>query len=232
MVSCIFTLLSYIRRSYSFSSKHYVTPEQGPISLPRQVSRLPRSRWHNIYYWFVCCFQIWWMEGSGQWETHLMLKDSLTLASLVQFLSIVYCSFTLSKHFMYLFTAYTAKYASSFYGPFRDALSSHPGIGDKKVCQPIIIQQVTGHDISALWIHGHPTGIPARSCKWTRGIDRGSIGPGGGGGCVVSKARFILVCDVSCESAHVTDLQPQECHILMSFIGCARCVCPQSSVIT
>ena len=24
--------------------------------------------------------------------------------------------------------AYTAKYASAFYGPFRDALDSHPGI--------------------------------------------------------------------------------------------------------
>lgn len=31
--------------------------------------------------------------------------------------------------------AYTAKYASSFYGPFRDALDSHPGFGDKKTYQ-------------------------------------------------------------------------------------------------
>ena len=31
--------------------------------------------------------------------------------------------------------AYTAKYASSFYGPFRDALDSHPGFGDKKAYQ-------------------------------------------------------------------------------------------------
>jgi hypothetical protein len=31
--------------------------------------------------------------------------------------------------------AYTAKYASAFYGPFRDALDSHPGFGDKKSYQ-------------------------------------------------------------------------------------------------
>lgn len=31
--------------------------------------------------------------------------------------------------------AYTAKYASAFYGPFRDALNSHPGKGDKKTYQ-------------------------------------------------------------------------------------------------
>jgi len=31
--------------------------------------------------------------------------------------------------------AYTAKYASSYYGPFRDALDSHPGFGDKKTYQ-------------------------------------------------------------------------------------------------
>ena len=31
--------------------------------------------------------------------------------------------------------AYTAKYASAFYGPFRDALDSHPGSGDKKTYQ-------------------------------------------------------------------------------------------------
>ncbi len=31
--------------------------------------------------------------------------------------------------------AYTAKYASAFYGPFRDALDSHPGFGDKKTYQ-------------------------------------------------------------------------------------------------
>ena len=30
--------------------------------------------------------------------------------------------------------AYTAKYASAYYGPFRDALDSHPGFGDKKTC--------------------------------------------------------------------------------------------------
>ena len=33
--------------------------------------------------------------------------------------------------------AYTAKYASSFYGPFRDALDSHPGFGDKKTYQMV-----------------------------------------------------------------------------------------------
>lgn len=33
--------------------------------------------------------------------------------------------------------AYTAKYASSFYGPFRDALNSHPGFGDKKTYQQV-----------------------------------------------------------------------------------------------
>ncbi len=31
--------------------------------------------------------------------------------------------------------SYTAKYASAFYGPFRDALDSHPGQGDKKTYQ-------------------------------------------------------------------------------------------------
>lgn len=31
--------------------------------------------------------------------------------------------------------SYTAKYASAFYGPFRDALDSHPGEGDKKTYQ-------------------------------------------------------------------------------------------------
>lgn len=31
--------------------------------------------------------------------------------------------------------SYTAKYASAFYGPFRDALDSHPGFGDKKTYQ-------------------------------------------------------------------------------------------------
>lgn len=33
--------------------------------------------------------------------------------------------------------AYTAKYASAFYGPFRDALDSHPGVGDKKTYQQV-----------------------------------------------------------------------------------------------
>lgn len=31
--------------------------------------------------------------------------------------------------------SYSAKYASAFYGPFRDALGSHPGFGDKKTYQ-------------------------------------------------------------------------------------------------
>ena len=31
--------------------------------------------------------------------------------------------------------SYSAKYASNFYGPFRDALSSAPGFGDKKTYQ-------------------------------------------------------------------------------------------------
>ena len=31
--------------------------------------------------------------------------------------------------------SYAAKYASVFYGPFRDALDSHPGFGDKKTYQ-------------------------------------------------------------------------------------------------
>jgi porphobilinogen synthase len=34
-----------------------------------------------------------------------------------------------------LIMSYTAKYASSFYGPFRDALESHPKAGDKKTYQ-------------------------------------------------------------------------------------------------
>jgi porphobilinogen synthase len=36
--------------------------------------------------------------------------------------------------------SYTAKYASSFYGPFRDALDSHPGFGDKKTYQQVTWQ--------------------------------------------------------------------------------------------
>ena len=32
-----------------------------------------------------------------------------------------------------LITSYSAKYASSFYGPFRDALDSAPGFGDKNL---------------------------------------------------------------------------------------------------
>jgi delta-aminolevulinic acid dehydratase/porphobilinogen synthase len=36
--------------------------------------------------------------------------------------------------------AYTAKYASAFYGPFRDALDSHPGFGDKKTYQQVDCQ--------------------------------------------------------------------------------------------
>jgi len=35
--------------------------------------------------------------------------------------------------------SYSAKYASCFYGPFRDALDSAPGFGDKKTYQWIII---------------------------------------------------------------------------------------------
>lgn len=35
--------------------------------------------------------------------------------------------------------SYTAKYASSFYGPFRDALDSHPGFGDKMTYQQVTI---------------------------------------------------------------------------------------------
>ena len=31
--------------------------------------------------------------------------------------------------------AYTAKYASAFYGPFREALESNPRFGDKKTFQ-------------------------------------------------------------------------------------------------
>ncbi len=31
--------------------------------------------------------------------------------------------------------AYSAKYASGYYGPFRDALDSAPGFGDKKTYQ-------------------------------------------------------------------------------------------------
>src|SRR5699024_7450608 len=31
--------------------------------------------------------------------------------------------------------AYSAKYASAYYGPFRDALDSAPGFGDKKTYQ-------------------------------------------------------------------------------------------------
>jgi porphobilinogen synthase len=34
--------------------------------------------------------------------------------------------------------SYTAKYASAFYGPFRDALQSHPGFGDKCTYQQVM----------------------------------------------------------------------------------------------
>ena len=39
--------------------------------------------------------------------------------------------------------AYTAKYASAFYGPFRDALDSHPGFGDKKTYQQVTKRTIT-----------------------------------------------------------------------------------------
>ena len=39
--------------------------------------------------------------------------------------------------------AYTAKYASAFYGPFRDALDSHPGFGDKKTYQQVLLGCIT-----------------------------------------------------------------------------------------
>jgi porphobilinogen synthase len=39
--------------------------------------------------------------------------------------------------------AYTAKYASAYYGPFRDALDSHPGFGDKKTYQQVSQAQIT-----------------------------------------------------------------------------------------
>jgi porphobilinogen synthase len=38
--------------------------------------------------------------------------------------------------------AYTAKYASAFYGPFRDALDSHPGFGDKKTYQMVSLDSL------------------------------------------------------------------------------------------
>lgn len=42
--------------------------------------------------------------------------------------------------------SYTAKYASAFYGPFRDALHSHPGFGDKKSYQQVnIIDALSMH---------------------------------------------------------------------------------------
>ena len=39
--------------------------------------------------------------------------------------------------------AYTAKYASSYYGPFRDALDSHPGFGDKKTYQQVASKRLS-----------------------------------------------------------------------------------------
>ncbi|MGI0106127.1 porphobilinogen synthase [Salinimicrobium sp. WS361] len=39
------------------------------------------------------------------------------------------------KHFNAGILSYSAKYASAFYGPFRDALDSAPGFGDKKTYQ-------------------------------------------------------------------------------------------------
>ena len=40
-----------------------------------------------------------------------------------------------ANHSNTMIMAYTAKYASSFYGPFRDALQSEPKSGDKKTYQ-------------------------------------------------------------------------------------------------
>ena len=42
--------------------------------------------------------------------------------------------------------SYTAKYASAFYGPFRDALDSEPKFGDKKP-----YQMDPGIRLKALW---------------------------------------------------------------------------------
>ena len=69
--------------------------------------------------------------------------------------------------------AYTAKYASAYYGPFRDALDSHPGFGDKKTYQQVYIgfdsnifgQQMTEHTYFGV--------ISIGSCEWKRGIHRG-----------------------------------------------------------
>lgn len=40
--------------------------------------------------------------------------------------------------------SYCAKYASSYYGPFRDALQSHPGFGDK--CTYQMVNWMCGDD--------------------------------------------------------------------------------------
>jgi fumarate hydratase class I len=40
------------------------------------------------------------------------------------------------------FALKTAKYASAYYGPFRDALDSHPGFGDKKTYQQVELRSV------------------------------------------------------------------------------------------
>jgi len=50
--------------------------------------------------------------------------------------------------------AYTAKYASAYYGPFRDALDSHPGFGDKKTYQQVMDCQLLMTQIS--FIHACP----------------------------------------------------------------------------
>jgi hypothetical protein len=47
--------------------------------------------------------------------------------------------------------AYTAKYASAFYGPFRDALDSHPGFGDKKTYQQVRVNSIC--TVLMRWLH-------------------------------------------------------------------------------
>ena len=61
--------------------------------------------------------------------------------------------------------SYTAKYASAYYGPFRDALDSHPGFGDKKTCVHHFIED--SFPTITLFLSLLLTQSPTASCTFT-----------------------------------------------------------------
>lgn len=87
--------------------------------------------------------------------------------------------------------AYTAKYASAFYGPFRDALDSHPGFGDKKTYQMVSRPHWSQRPfICAVWLFLSLTGCYCAGPSELQGsTDRGRAGRSGGRRHVDGQAR-------------------------------------------